>query len=73
MMKRADVAAGEVASMTAAGKFPGGQVLTFSLKNKGVGIPAGNPNLSPDILKQVAAFESQIASGKLAVSEIPKK
>ena len=73
MMKRADVAAQEVAGMTANGKVPGGQVLTFSLKNKGVGIPASNPNLSPDILKKVAGFEGQIAAGKLTVSEIPKK
>jgi basic membrane protein A len=73
MMKRADVAAQEVAARTAGNQFPGGQVLTFSLKNKGVGIPASNPNLSPDILKRIAGFETQIASGKLTVSEIPRK
>ena len=73
MMKRVDVAAHDVAVMTRDGKFPGGQVLTFSLKNKGVGIPAHNPNLSADILKKVAEFETKIASGKLAVSEIPAK
>jgi basic membrane protein A len=73
MMKRVDVAAHDVAAMTRDGKFPGGQVLVFSLKNKGVAIPAVNPNLTPDMVKQIGAFEAKIASGKLQVSEIPKK
>lgn len=73
MMKRVDVAAHDVAVMTRDGKFPGGQVLTFSLKNKGVGVPASNPNLSADILKAVADYEAQIASGKLVVAEVPVK
>ena len=73
MMKRVDVAAHDVAVMTRDGKFPGGQVLTFSLKNKGVGIPAANPNLSADIVKMVAEFEAQIAAGKVKVSEVPAK
>jgi basic membrane protein A len=73
MMKHADTAAHEVAVMTAEGKFPGGQIMVFSLKNKGVGIPVKNPNLSPDVTKKVAEFAAQIASGKLMVSEIPKK
>ena len=73
MMKRVDVAAHDVAVMTRDGKFPGGQVLTFTLKNKGVSVPANNPNLSADILKKVAEFEAQIASGKLKVSEVPAK
>jgi basic membrane protein A len=72
-MKRVDVAAHDVAVMTRDGKFPGGQVLTFSLKNKGVGVPASNPNLSADITKKVAEFEAQIASGKVKVSEVPAK
>jgi basic membrane protein A len=73
MMKRVDVAAREVATMARDGKFPGGQVYTFSLKNHGVGLPAVNPNLSPDILKAVATYETKIAKGDLKVSEIPSK
>ena len=73
MMKRVDVAAHDVAVMTRDGKFPGGQVLTFSLKNKGVGLPASNPNLPADIMKKVAEYEAQIASGKVKVSEVPAK
>jgi len=73
MMKRVDVAAHEVANLTRDGKFPGGQVYYFSLKNKGVGLPANNPNLSADVLKTVSSFEARIAAGTLKVSEIPAK
>ncbi|MCX7023288.1 MAG: BMP family ABC transporter substrate-binding protein [Spirochaetes bacterium] len=73
MMKRVDVAAHDVAVLTMAGKFPGGQVLVFNVKNKGVSIPATNPNLSKDIIAKIADYEKQIASGKLVVSEIPAK
>jgi basic membrane protein A len=73
MMKRVDVAAHDVAGLTRDGKFPGGQVLTFALKNKGVGLPAKNPNVPADILAQVAGFEAKIASGAVQVSEVPAK
>jgi basic membrane protein A and related proteins len=73
MMKRVDVAAHDVAVLTRDGKFPGGQLLVFSLKNKGVGLPAQNPNVAQDVLAQVADYESRIATGKLQVSEVPAK
>lgn len=73
MMKRVDVAAHDVAVMVRDGKFPGGQVLVFSLKNQGVGIPSENPNLSAAIVKTVKDYEARIASGRLAVSEVPVK
>jgi basic membrane protein A len=59
--------------MTMDGKFPGGQSLVFTVKNKGVGIPDKNPNLSADILAKVKEYEAMIASGKLVVSEVPAK
>jgi basic membrane protein A len=73
MMKRVDVAAYEVAKLAKAGQFPGGQTLVFSVKNKGVGIPEKNPNLSADIVAKVKEFEAKIASGALVVSEVPAK
>jgi basic membrane protein A len=73
MMKRVDVAAHDIADMVRDGKFPGGQVYAFSLQNKGVGLPASNPNLSPDILKVVAGYEKKIAAGQLKVAEVPAK
>lgn len=73
MMKRVDVAAHDVAVLTRDGKFPGGTLLTFALANKGVGLPAKNPNLPAGILARVAEYEAKIAAGKLSVSEFPKK
>ena len=73
MMKRVDVAAYEVAKMTMAGQFPGGQTLVFSLKNAGVGIPNENPNLAADIVASVNEYGKKIAAGELVVSEIPAK
>lgn len=73
MMKRVDVAAYQIAKLTKDGKFPGGQVFTFSLANDGVGIPAKNPNLTNDMVKKVNEFAAQIKSGKLKVSEVPAK
>jgi basic membrane protein A len=67
MMKRVDVAAHDVAAMTMNGKFPGGQVLTFDLKSKGVGLPEKNPNLSAAVVKAIADYTAQIVSGKLKV------
>jgi basic membrane protein A len=73
MMKRVDVAAHDIANLVRDGKFPGGQVYHFSLKNKGVGLPAANPNLSPDILKTVADYQAKIAAGQIKVAEVPAK
>lgn len=73
MVKGVDVAAYEVAKMVKEGNFPGGQTLVFSLKNKGVGIPATNPNLSDDIIAKVKEYEAKIASGEVVVSDKPAK
>ncbi len=73
MMKRVDVAAYEVSKMTMQGKFPGGQVMVFSLANDGVGIPEKNPNLSDDIVAKVKDYAAKIKSGALKVSEVPAK
>jgi len=73
MMKRVDVAAHDVCKMTMEGKFPGGTTMVFNMKNGGVGIPKENPNLSADIVAKVKEYEAKIASGELAVSEIPAK
>jgi basic membrane protein A and related proteins len=67
MMKRVDVAAHDVAVLVRDGKFPGGQVLTFDLKSKGVGLPENNPNLSDDIVKAIGEYTDQIVSGSLKV------
>jgi len=71
MVKRVDVAVYEVARITKGGKFPGGQVLVFGVKQQGVGIPVKNPNLTDSIVMKVREFEARIASGDIIVSERP--
>jgi basic membrane protein A len=71
MMKRVDVAAHDVSQMALDGNFPGGQVLVFNVKNNGVGIPAANPNLTPEIVAEVNKYAEMIKAGTLTVSEIP--
>ncbi|MEM5948420.1 BMP family ABC transporter substrate-binding protein [Spirochaetia bacterium 38H-sp] len=71
MVKRVDIAAYSVAKMAYEGKFPGGKVLVFSLKNKGVGIPENNPNLSTDIVNTIKDYAAKIASGEIVVPDKP--
>jgi basic membrane protein A len=73
MMKRVDVAAFDVSAQTKAGKFPGGQVLVYDLKNGGVGIPEKNPNLSADIVASVKEYGEKIKSGAIAVDSVPAR
>ncbi len=68
MMKRVDVASHDVAVMVMNGKFPGGQVLTFDLKSKGVGLPEKNPNLTAAIVAEIKKYNDQIVAGKLKVN-----
>lgn len=73
MVKRVDVAAYDVAQQTLAGNFPGGEVLTFTLSNEGVGIPENNPNLSDEIVAEVKSYEEQIIAGDIVVSPVPSR
>ncbi len=67
-MKRVDSAAYSMIKADKDGKFPGGQTLTFSAKNDGVGIPAVNPNLSADVSKKANEILALIKSDKIVVS-----
>ena len=67
-MKRIDVAAYDMIKAEKAGKFPGGQTLTFNAKNDGVGIPAVNPNLSADTAKKTADVLKLLKAGKITVA-----
>jgi len=73
MVKRVDVASHDVSAMAKEGKFPGGQVIVFNLANKGVGLPADNPNLSADIVSEADAYAEKIVAGEIVVSEMPGK
>ncbi|MDF2556669.1 MAG: basic rane lipoprotein [Bacillales bacterium] len=69
MMKRVDVAVKTVADAGKDGKFEGGKVYEFNLKNDGVGIAPTQDNLTPDILAKVKEVTEQIKSGALKVPD----
>jgi len=67
-MKRVDSAAYDMIKAEKDGKFPGGQTLVFDSKQDGVGIPAVNPNLKPEVAKKVNEVLALLKAGKITVS-----
>ena len=67
-LKRVESAAYDMIKAENDGKFPGGQTLVFDAKKNGVGIPATNPNLKPEVAKRVADVLDQLKAGKIVVS-----
>ncbi len=59
-MKRIDVAAYDYINAKIKGEFPGGEILTLSLADNGVGLPAENPNLSEDTISKVEEVKNEI-------------
>ena len=50
------------------GEFPGGQILTYSVANDGVGIPDTNANLGADSLKAMNETYDKIKAGEISVA-----
>lgn len=67
-MKYIDHATNSIITTYVEGNFPGGQTLTLSVANEGVGIPSENPNLSQETIHTVNATYEKIKSGALIVS-----
>ncbi|MDL2211400.1 BMP family protein [Erysipelotrichaceae bacterium OttesenSCG-928-M19] len=67
MVKRADVAAYDVAKSILDGTFKGNQTLKYDLKDGGVGLPDENPNLNEDIMKVVNEYKDKIINGEITV------
>ena len=51
------------------GKFPGGSLLTLGAVEGRAGIPASNPNLTPEIEAKVAEVDALIKAGKVVVRD----
>ncbi|WP_153046617.1 BMP family ABC transporter substrate-binding protein, partial [Streptococcus suis] len=68
-LKQVGTSVKDIATKAAAGDFPGGQVLQFSLKDKGVEL--AETNLSEDASKAVADAKQAILDGKVEVPEKP--
>lgn len=50
------------------GNFPGGQTITFTIANDGVGLPAENPNLSEKTIETVNKVYEQIKNKEIIVN-----
>ena len=68
-MKKIDQATVDILKAEVNGQFPGGQIITFTVANDGVGIPAQNPNLSEEATNAVNDVVARIKSGEIVVSE----
>ena len=68
-MKRIDQAAYDMIKAELDGNYPGGEILTFSAVNNGVGIPAENPNLSDEVEAEVAKVFAMLQAGSVVVSD----
>ena len=69
MVKRADVAAADVAKSVLDGTYEGGKTLVYDLSDGGVGLPEENPNLSDDIQKKVNDYKEKIINGEIKVNK----
>ncbi|MBM7568336.1 BMP family ABC transporter substrate-binding protein [Paenibacillus sacheonensis] len=67
-MKKVNEASFDMVKALQEGKFPGGQTLTFDIKNDGVGIPSENPNLTEDTMTKVNEAITKLKSGDVKVA-----
>ena len=66
-LKKIDNATFDIIKSELDGTFPGGQTLTFDVKNDGIGLPNENPNLSEDTMKFVEEVINKIKTGEIEV------
>ena len=66
-LKKIDNATFDIIKAELDGNFPGGQTLTFDVKNDGIGLPNENPNLSEDTMKIVEEVINKIKNGEVEV------
>ena len=67
-IKYVDQAAHDMIARKVDGTFPGGETLTYTIVNDGVGIPAENPNLSDAALEAVNNVYAEVKAGTLVIN-----
>lgn len=70
-LKEVGTSVKDIATKAANGEFPGGEIVRFSLKDKGVEL--AETNLSEEASKAVAEAKQAILDGKVEVPEAPQK
>ncbi|GEK32506.1 hypothetical protein KSI01_00390 [Kurthia sibirica] len=73
VLKRVDIAAKDVSKLTKDGKFPGGETITYGLKDKGVDLADSHGAISDKTMKKVDEFKAKIVAGEIEVPEKPAK
>lgn len=66
-VKKINVATKDVIVAATEGNFPGGEILTYSVANDGVGLPTENPNLGEVAEAKVKEVYEKLQSGELVV------
>lgn len=67
-MKYVDRATHNIITRYVENTFPGGETITFSIINDGVGIPSENPNLSTETIDTVNTIYEKVKSGEIVIS-----
>lgn len=73
MVKRVDKAIYDVSTKAMKGKFPGGEVLAYGLKENGVGIAPTTKNVSKEALDKVKEYQKKIVDGSITVPKTDKE
>ncbi|WP_397537568.1 BMP family protein [Rummeliibacillus pycnus] len=73
VLKRVDIAAEDVSKQTKDGKFPGGKLITFGLKDNGVDLADSHGAITADTQKKIDEYKAKIISGEIKVPEKPGK
>lgn len=68
-LKKIDQAMIDMIKAEIAGSFPGGQTVTLTVENDGVGLPESNPNLSDTTVQKVNEVVEKIKAGEVTVAK----
>jgi basic membrane protein A len=67
-MKYLDRASYDMITHELNGTFPGGEILRLDASSDGIGIPVENPNLSAEVMDEVAQVYAKLKSGEIVVA-----
>ncbi|MDD2557574.1 MAG: BMP family ABC transporter substrate-binding protein [Desulfuromonas sp.] len=70
-IKRVNIATYRYIDSILQGTFPGGEVITLTLADNAVGLPATNPNLAPDVVEACLRAQEAIVAGGTVVPSRP--
>ncbi len=73
MLKRVDVAVKDIADLSMAGNFPGGETKVYGLQDEGVGLADSRGAIPQDVTDQIDEYAQKIADGEIEVPEFVEK